>query len=131
MCMLICAFGVAYSIVFLRFSHCDLIVFGDKFCHFVVILAASWKAYFCKCNTKKDQLRGNREVDQRHKIILFSLRICNGTIPLPPKSETIVYGCTARIVSDLVENRRQVFSQKEKLNRFWWLQLFPECHQTN
>ena len=67
------------------------------------------KPAFCICeNEDADQLRGNREADQR-----LCFRYKDSTIPLLPKSETkplsIFCGCTARFVLDLA---RPVFSQR-------------------
>ena len=72
------------------------------------------KPAFCICENKDaDQLRGNREADQR-------LCFCytESTIPLLSKSEiykllAIFCGCTAWFVSDLVENPEDRFSQNE------------------
>ena len=62
------------------------------------------KPAFCICENKDaDQLRGNREADQR-----LCFRYTDGTIPLLPKSEI-----TARFVWDLVVNPEDRFSQNE------------------
>ena len=72
------------------------------------------KSALCICENKDaDQLRGNREADQR-----LCFRYTDSTIPLLPKSKnfkslTIFCGCTARIVSDQVENSVDRFSQNE------------------
>ena len=72
------------------------------------------KPDFCICENKDaDQLRGNREADQR-----LCFRYTDSTIPLLSKSEnfkplTIFCGCTARFVWDLVENPEDRFSQNE------------------
>ena len=67
------------------------------------------KPAFCKCENKDaDQLRGNREADQR-----LCFRCTDSTIPLLPKSEAIFCGCTARFVSDLVGNPEDRFSHNE------------------
>ena len=71
------------------------------------------KLAFCICENKDaDQLRGNREADQR----LFRYIDC--TIPLLPKSEifkplAIFCGCAARFVWALVGNPEDRFSQNE------------------
>ena len=68
------------------------------------------KSAFCICENKDaDQLRGNREADQR-----LCFRYTDSTIPLLPKSEifrplAIFCGCTARFVSDLVGNPEDRF----------------------
>ena len=67
------------------------------------------KPTFCICENKDaDQLRGNREADQR-------LWFCyiDSSIPLLSKSEVsslIVFSCIARFVSDLVGNQNVGFS---------------------
>ena len=71
------------------------------------------KPAFCICENKdEDQLRGNREADQR-----LCFRYTDSTIPLLPKSEikalAIFCGCTARFVSDLVGNPEDRFSHNE------------------
>ena len=72
------------------------------------------KPDFCKCENKDaDQLRGNREADQR-----LGFRYTNSTIPLLPNCENfkplaIFCDCTARFVSDLVGNPEDRFSQNE------------------
>ena len=70
------------------------------------------KPAFCICENKDaDQLRGNREADQR-----LCFRYTDSTIPLLPKSEislAVFCGCTARFVSDLVENPEDQFSHNE------------------
>ena len=67
------------------------------------------KPAFCICENKDaDQLRGDRESDQR-----LCFRYTDSTIPLLPKSEAIVCGCTARFVSDLVGNPEDQFSHNE------------------
>ena len=50
-------------------------------------------------NKDADQLRGNREADQR-----LCFRYSDSTIPLLPKSETLFCACTGRFVSDLFGN---------------------------
>ena len=68
----------------------------------------------CICENKDaDQLRGNREADQR----LF-FRYTDRTIPLLPKSvisslQPLLCGCTVRFVSDLVGTPEDRFSQNE------------------
>ena len=63
------------------------------------------KQAFCICENKDaDQLRGNREADQR-----LCFRYTDSRIPLLPKFRNskalaIFYNCTARLVSDLVGN---------------------------
>ena len=72
------------------------------------------KPAFCIYENKDpDQLRGNREADQR-----LCFRYTDSTIPLLPKSEissllTIFYRSTAWFVSDLVENPEDRFSHNE------------------
>ena len=69
---------------------------------------------FCICKNKDaDQLRGNREADQR-----LCFRYSDSIIPLLPKSENfkplaIFCDCTARFVSDQVRNPEDRFSQNE------------------
>ena len=51
-------------------------------------------------NKGADQLRGNREADQR-----LCFRYTDSTIPLPSKSKIAVFcSCTGRFVSDLFGN---------------------------
>ena len=69
------------------------------------------KPNFCICENKDaDQLRGNREADQR-------LCFCytDSTIPLLPKSKisSLFCGCKARFVPDLVGNPEDWFSHNE------------------
>ena len=72
------------------------------------------KLDICICENKDaDQLRGNREADQR-----LCFRYTDNTIPLLPKSEfssqqAIFCGCTARFVPDLVGNPEDRFSHNE------------------
>ena len=67
------------------------------------------KPAFCICENKDaDQLRGNREADQR-----LCFRYTDSTIPLPCKPLAIFYGCTARFVWDLVGNPEDRFSHNE------------------
>ena len=73
------------------------------------------KPAFCICENKDaDQLRGNREADQR-----LCFRYMASTIPLLPKFKinfkplAILFGCTAPFVSDLVGNPEDRFSQNE------------------
>ena len=72
------------------------------------------KPAFCICENKDaDQLRGNREADQR-----LYFRYTDSTIPLLPKFRNfkplaIFYGCTARFVWDLVGNPEDRFSHNE------------------
>ena len=64
------------------------------------------KPDFCICENKDtDQLRGNREADQR-----LCFHYTDSTIPLNFKSLAIFCGCTARFVSDLVGNPEDWFS---------------------
>ena len=69
---------------------------------------------FCICENKDaDQLRGNREADQR-----LCFRYTDSTTPLLPKYEilkplAIFCRRTARFVSDLVGNPEDRFSQNE------------------
>ena len=69
---------------------------------------------FCICENKDaDQLRGNREADQR-----LCFRYTDSKFPLLSKSEifkslAIMCGCTAWFVSDLVGNPEDRFSQNE------------------
>ena len=71
------------------------------------------KPAFCKCENKDaDQLRSNREADQR-----ICFRYTDSTIPLLPKSEiSSLYPSSVavvRFVSDLVGNLEDRFSQNE------------------
>ena len=71
------------------------------------------KAGLCICENKDaDQLRSNREADQR-----LCFRYTESTIPLlyiPNfKPLAILCGCTARFVSDLVGNSEDRFSHNE------------------
>ena len=72
------------------------------------------KPAFCICENKDaDQLRGNREADQR-----LCFRYIASTIPLLLKIQnfkplTIFYGCTAQFVSDLVGKPEDRFSHIE------------------
>ena len=72
------------------------------------------KPAFCKCENKDaDQLRGNREADQR-----LCFRYINSTIPLHHYKRNfqhlaIFYGCIGQFVSDLVGNPEDRFSQNE------------------
>ena len=69
------------------------------------------KPDFCICENKDaDQLRGNREADQR-----LCFRYTDSTIPLLSKSEISSHGCTTRFVSDLVGNPEYRFSHNEAL----------------
>ena len=68
------------------------------------------KPAFCICKNKDaDQLGGNRKADQR-----LCFRYIDSSIPLFPKYEifkplAILCDCTARFVSDLVENPKDRF----------------------
>ena len=72
------------------------------------------KPAFCICeNEDADQLRGNREADQR-----LCFRCIESTIPLLSKYEISMLlaslcGCIARCVSDLVGNPEDRFSHNE------------------
>ena len=71
------------------------------------------KPAFCICENKDaDQLRVNREADQR-----LCLRYIDSITPLLSKSIfkllAIFCGCTARFVSDLVGNPEDRFSHNE------------------
>ena len=67
------------------------------------------KPAFCICENKDaDQLRSNREADQR-----LCFRYTYSAIPLLPKPLAIICGCTARFVSDLVGNPEDRFSHNE------------------
>ena len=67
------------------------------------------KPDFCICENKDaDQLRGNREADQR-----LCFRYTDSAIPLLYKPLSIFCGCTARFVSDLVGNPEDRFSHNE------------------
>ena len=73
------------------------------------------KPEFCICKNKDaDQLRDNREADQR---LCFPYK--NSTIPPLPKfirnfkHLAIFFDCTARFVSDLVGNLEDRFSHNE------------------
>ena len=75
------------------------------------------KPDFCICENKDaDQLRGNREADQR-----ICFRYTDTTIPLLPTPLAIFCDCSARFVSDLVGNPEDRFSQNEAhfLTKFW------------
>ena len=73
------------------------------------------KRAFCIYENKDaNQLRGNREADQR-----LCFRHIDNTIPLLPKYEisnslAIFCGCTARFVSDLVGNPGDRFSHNDE-----------------
>ena len=67
------------------------------------------KPTFCICENKDaDQLRGNREADQR-----LCFRYIDSTIPLLPKSKAIFLSCTAQFMTDLVGNPEDRFSHNE------------------
>ena len=72
------------------------------------------KSAFCICENKDaDQLRGNREADQR-----LCFRYIDSTIPLLPKLRNfkpvaIFYGCTAPLLSDQVGHPEDRFSHNE------------------
>ena len=66
------------------------------------------KPAFCTCvNKDADQLRGNREADQR-----LYFRYLDSTIPLLPKSEIPSRDCAARFMSGLVGSPEDRFSHK-------------------
>ena len=67
------------------------------------------KPAFCICENKDaDQLRGNREADQR-----LCFRYMYSAIPLLSKPLAIFYGCAARFVSDLVGYPEDRFSHNK------------------
>ena len=68
------------------------------------------KLFLCICKNKDaDQLRGNREADQR-----LCFRYTDSTIPVLSISEILsLFSCTARFVSDLVGNPEDRFSHNE------------------
>ena len=67
------------------------------------------KPAFCICKNKDaDQLGGNREVDQRLCFCIYAKSTY--FLNLNFKSLAIFCGCTARFVSDLVENPEDRFS---------------------
>ena len=74
------------------------------------------KPAFCICENKDaDQLRGNREADQR-----LCFRYTDSTTPLLSESEifksvAIFCDCPVRFVSDLVGNPEDRFSHNEAL----------------
>ena len=88
------------SWIVLALNHMSLVMRRPGFCIFE--------------NKNADQLRGNREADQR-----LCFRYTDSTIPLLSKPEisslrlAIFSGCTARFVSDLVENPEDRFSHNE------------------
>ena len=67
------------------------------------------KPAFCICENKDaDQLRGNREADQR-----LCFRYIDSTIPLLPEPLAILCGLTAWFVWDLVGNPEDRFSHNK------------------
>ena len=67
------------------------------------------KPTFCICENKDaDQLRGNREADQR-----LCFRYTDSTIRLLPKPEISSRSCTARFASDQVRIPEDRFSHNE------------------
>ena len=63
------------------------------------------KPTICICENKgADQLRGNREADQR-----LCFRYSDSTIPLLLKSEALFCACPGRFVLDLVGNHNVGF----------------------
>ena len=67
------------------------------------------KLAFCICENKDaDQLRGNREADQR-----LCFRYTDSTIPLLSELLTNFCTCTGRFVWDLVGNPEDRFSHDE------------------
>ena len=81
--------------------------------HFYLSLVVR-KLAFCICENKDaDQLRGNREADQR-----LCFRYIDSTISLLPKPKNlkplaIFRSCTARFVSDLLGNPEDRFFHNE------------------
>ena len=82
------------------------------------------KPKFCICENKDaDQLRGNREADQR-----LCFRYIDSTIPLLSKPLAIFCSCTALFVSDQVGNQnagflmtRLIYLKYLYLSFFLWL----------
>ena len=67
------------------------------------------KPVFCICKNKDaDQIRGNREADQR-----LCFRYTYSTIIRNFQPLAIFCGCTARFLSDLVGNPEDRFSHNE------------------
>ena len=89
--------------------------------------------YRCE-NKDANQLRGNREADQR-----LCFRYMASTIPLLPKFKifkplAIFCDCTARFVSDLVRNPEDRFSRNEaqiKPRVFFSFLWCTSCFQSN
>ena len=81
-------------------------------------------AFFHICvNKDADQLRGNREADQR-----LCFRYTDSTIPLLSESLAIFSDCTAGFVSDLVGNPEDLFSHNEAhMTSFRQKQLHELC----
>ena len=87
---------------------------------------------FCICENKDaDQLRGNRNADQR-----LCFRYIDSAIPLLFKPLAIFCGCTAWFVSELVGNPEDQFSHNEAhmglrhglLNKDKESFLYVTCH---
>ena len=80
------------------------------------------KPTICICENKDaDQLRGNREADQR-----LCFRYSDSTIPLLLKSEisrflALFCDCTGRFVSDLVENHIVGFPTRRLISLLYLL----------
>ena len=65
-------------------------------------------------NKGADQLRGNREADQR-----LCFRYSDSTVPLLLKSKISIFcSCTARFVSDLFENHIVGFPTSRLIHRY-------------
>ena len=78
------------------------------------------KTAFCICKNKDtDQLRGNRETDQR--LYFFATKIVRSLYFLNPnfKPLAIFCSCTAWFVSDLVGNPEDRFSHNEAYFNFY------------
>ena len=89
---------LAVSKGYVQSSHCAPCHILQHHCKQMSLIMR--KPVFSICQNKDtDQLRGNREADQR-----LCFRYTDSTIPLLPKSEfqAIFCGCTARFVWDLV-----------------------------
>ena len=72
------------------------------------------KPAFGRCQNKDaDQLRGNREADQRLCFSLFGKYNTSTFLIRNFKPLVIFCGCTARFVSDLVGNPEDRFSHNE------------------
>ena len=72
------------------------------------------KPAFCICENKDaDQLRGNREADQR-----LCFRYTDSTITILPKSEISSLCCTARFVWDQVKKKTKTVFLTTRLSFF-------------